>query len=314
MESGTEHARHTLSNFAHSVTKLDDTIATLLTTLKTLRTATPGDDDANSVVSEMDALSRARLHITLTYTVNTLFCMYLKAQGIEPSSHPISTELSRVQDAFLRLRKVEAGKSTKHVPAPRRNVRENVAKLKLAEKELAMLIFPEENRLFKALNSSSELADGDKITFDDDGDKNANGDEERVMKNEDEKDNDESATPDIPPESVETTSKERNKKSKKAKSKDDSKSAENHSTSKKDGTEMSKQKKRKKKQKSKGKMSREDGDVTNVDPVSSPSRPEKRKAEELEETAAIEASADGSDKRKKKKKKREQGSVQTETE
>lgn len=150
MDDHQEHITQTLEDFSDAVDKIAHATSPLLTTLQTLRSLSTDD------LKNFDGLSRARLHVTMAYTVNSLFIMYLRAQGIDPSSHPVSSELARLQDAFLRLRKVEAGRSTKHEPPPKRDVRENLAKMKVAQNHLASLIFPDERQLMHALTASSQ--------------------------------------------------------------------------------------------------------------------------------------------------------------
>lgn len=150
MDDHQEPITKTLGYFSDAVDKIAHATFPLLTTLQTLRSLSTDD------LKKFDGLSRARLHVTMAYTVNSLFIMYLRAQGIDPSSHPVSSELARLQDAFLRLRKVEAGRSSKHEPAPKRDVRENITKMKIAQNHLACLIFPDEKQLIHALTASNQ--------------------------------------------------------------------------------------------------------------------------------------------------------------
>jgi hypothetical protein len=53
---------------------------------------------------EMSPKDRAKLNLCCAYTVNTLFYMYLKTQGIDPNEHPVRDELKRVQEYMNKLR------------------------------------------------------------------------------------------------------------------------------------------------------------------------------------------------------------------
>lgn len=135
-----------LSNFSTKLDEVEELLQPLLANLDTVRTASENKDD-------FDALSLARLHITLCYTLNSLFCMYLRTQGVDPVSHPIMEHIDRAQDAFLRLRKVEAGIDSTKNPKPKRNVKEHIARTNLALEKLALVVFPEEYQLLQALRN-----------------------------------------------------------------------------------------------------------------------------------------------------------------
>lgn len=148
MEEEKQEADNALSAFSTSLDDLQKVVQPLLSLLDTLRTS-GGEQD-------LDALSKARLHIALCYTVNTLFSMYLRTQGVDPMSHPVVDDITRVQDAFLRLRKVEAGVSTKPKPKPKRDTKVHIAKTKLAVEKLSAVVFPEEVDLLNAIKNSTK--------------------------------------------------------------------------------------------------------------------------------------------------------------
>mmetsp|Transcript_7668 Transcript_7668/g.11376 ORF Transcript_7668/g.11376 Transcript_7668/m.11376 type:complete len:159 (-) Transcript_7668:243-719(-) len=56
-------------------------------------------------MEKMPAADKARAHIALSYAANSLFYLYLKTQGMDPSQHPVREELERVKQAFIRLSK-----------------------------------------------------------------------------------------------------------------------------------------------------------------------------------------------------------------
>lgn len=48
----------------------------------------------------------AKLSIIMAYSINTLFYVYLKTQGISPSSHPVKQELERVKLYIKKLKEL----------------------------------------------------------------------------------------------------------------------------------------------------------------------------------------------------------------
>lgn len=163
MEEQQRTAATSVTQFSAELSRLQERLEPLLSALETLR-ATP----VATLDSEVDPLSRARLHITLCYTINSLFCMYLRTQGVDPLTHPVAERITNVQDAFLRLRRVEAGDhdSPNH-GRPKRNYRESVAKAHIAAEQLAAVVFPEEAELIKALRNTRKRMRFD--TEEDDG-------------------------------------------------------------------------------------------------------------------------------------------------
>lgn len=143
MERSHQQATLSLSKFQYAFEQLQRTLRPVLSAIDTLRSSSNED--------ELDAMSRAHIHITLAYAINSLFCMYLRTQGIDPTSHPIAEEIARVQDAFMRMRKVEAGLSIQHQPPPNRDRRRHIANAKKAAAKLAAIIYPEEDDLVRAL-------------------------------------------------------------------------------------------------------------------------------------------------------------------
>lgn len=143
MEEEQRQANVSLSKFAEAVDELQKTLRPALSAVDALR--------ASSNEGDLDAMSRARLHISLCYAVNTLFCMYLRTQGVDPSTHPVADELARIQEAFMRMRRVEAGLSVDHRRAPDRDRRRHIVNAKKAASKLGGLVFPEEAELVNAL-------------------------------------------------------------------------------------------------------------------------------------------------------------------
>lgn len=54
----------------------------------------------------LSPLESARLHLMVAYTINTIFYMYLKTQGIPANNHPVMEELERVKAYIRKVRNV----------------------------------------------------------------------------------------------------------------------------------------------------------------------------------------------------------------
>lgn len=54
----------------------------------------------------LSPLESARLHLMVAYTINTLFYMYLKTQGIAATNHPVMEELERVKTYIRKVKEV----------------------------------------------------------------------------------------------------------------------------------------------------------------------------------------------------------------
>jgi exosome complex protein LRP1 len=54
----------------------------------------------------LSPLESARLHLMVAYTINTLFYMYLKTQGITATNHPVMEELERVKTYIRKVKEV----------------------------------------------------------------------------------------------------------------------------------------------------------------------------------------------------------------
>lgn len=143
MEAEKQKAKAALANFSSSLDELEGTVRPVLSAIDSLR-STANED-------ELDAMTRSRLHITLCYATNVLFCMYLRTQGIDPLVHPVVDDITRVQEAFMRMRKVEAGLSADHQPMPDRDRRRHIQNAKKSAAKLSALVFPEEGDLLRAL-------------------------------------------------------------------------------------------------------------------------------------------------------------------
>lgn len=60
-------------------------------------------EEVGSCVSAAD---RAKLNLQIAYGVSSLFYMFLRTQGVSPSTHPVKGELERIRGYFGRLQQV----------------------------------------------------------------------------------------------------------------------------------------------------------------------------------------------------------------
>ncbi|KAL0489981.1 exosome complex protein LRP1 [Acrasis kona] len=86
----------------NNVNIFDQSLTTIESLLK------PLSQQTKKSMKQMDAEKRAKLSICCAYTVNTLFYMYLKTQGIDPSTHPCRKEIQRIQTYMQKLREKQA--------------------------------------------------------------------------------------------------------------------------------------------------------------------------------------------------------------
>src|SRR4051794_7591056 len=52
----------------------------------------------------LDHYSRAKVNMAIAYVVHSVFFMYLKTEGIEPSTHPFGEETQRLREYMKKLR------------------------------------------------------------------------------------------------------------------------------------------------------------------------------------------------------------------
>ncbi|XP_049592870.1 nuclear nucleic acid-binding protein C1D [Syngnathus scovelli] len=60
----------------------------------------------NELDQKLDPLDRAKLDLMSTYTLNSLFWMYLVTQGINPREHGIKQELERIKTYMSRVKAI----------------------------------------------------------------------------------------------------------------------------------------------------------------------------------------------------------------
>jgi len=62
--------------------------------------------DLKDLQSKLSPLDCAKLNTIIAYSVNTLFYMYLKTQGVSPTEHPVTEELNRVKQYIQKIRDI----------------------------------------------------------------------------------------------------------------------------------------------------------------------------------------------------------------
>lgn len=87
-----EELARSMETFAKAVDKIDGLLQQL--------NGAPWQD----LCRGLSPLESARMHLMAAYTVNTLFYMYLKTQGISASEHPVRNELERVKGYIRKVK------------------------------------------------------------------------------------------------------------------------------------------------------------------------------------------------------------------
>eukprot|EP00040_Diaphanoeca_grandis_P038982 m.257867 g.257867 ORF g.257867 m.257867 type:complete len:177 (+) comp35795_c0_seq1:180-710(+) len=65
----------------------------------------------NKLRLQLPPIDAAKLDISLAYTLNSLFWMYLCAQGESPKDHPVKEELDRIRQYMTRVKAAEKAAS-----------------------------------------------------------------------------------------------------------------------------------------------------------------------------------------------------------
>lgn len=91
------------SDLLASMNSLDKTLLGCDEILQTL-TKVPLQDSKN----KLEALESAKLDLTATYAINSLFWIYLVTQGVNATDHPVKHELDRIKKYMTKVRDTEA--------------------------------------------------------------------------------------------------------------------------------------------------------------------------------------------------------------
>eukprot|EP00300_Choanocystis_sp_HF-7_P031100 c40196_g1_i1.p2 GENE.c40196_g1_i1~~c40196_g1_i1.p2 ORF type:complete len:182 (+),score=60.67 c40196_g1_i1:150-695(+) len=63
------------------------------------------------LLEELDAtdpVAAAKLRVTLAYTINSLFFMFMKTQGLSSAEHPVTAEIARVRQYIEKVKALDA--------------------------------------------------------------------------------------------------------------------------------------------------------------------------------------------------------------
>ncbi|KYN02734.1 PREDICTED: nuclear nucleic acid-binding protein C1D-like [Cyphomyrmex costatus] len=59
-----------------------------------------------SLLDKLSNTDKIKYHLLLSYSLNSLFWMYLRAEGIDPSKHRIRSENERLKKAMIRAKQI----------------------------------------------------------------------------------------------------------------------------------------------------------------------------------------------------------------
>jgi exosome complex protein LRP1 len=60
----------------------------------------------NDVYEKLDIDDRIKYDLLLSYSLNSLFWLYLRTQGVDPSKHAVKSEIDRVREYFAKAKQV----------------------------------------------------------------------------------------------------------------------------------------------------------------------------------------------------------------
>nr|XP_012223888.1 PREDICTED: nuclear nucleic acid-binding protein C1D [Linepithema humile] len=60
---------------------------------------------------KLSAADKIQYNLLLSYSLNSLFWMYLKAEGIDPTNHRIRSQNERLKKAMMRAKQINEGKT-----------------------------------------------------------------------------------------------------------------------------------------------------------------------------------------------------------
>jgi hypothetical protein len=91
-----------LDRFDEALSAIEHTVRPLL------------DAPVKDVVAQLDSLATAKLNLAYSYSMNSLFYMFLKVQGVSPQGHPVRAELERVKRYMSKTLATEAEMDKRH--------------------------------------------------------------------------------------------------------------------------------------------------------------------------------------------------------
>lgn len=125
MSMATSKLRNKLSKLHDSLDKLEGELEPLL-----------AQPLAESLVV-LDTIQQAKLQVVIPYVVYDLVFVYLKTRGIDPTTHPVVTELDRVRQYFEKIKKAEGSVEKKRKAAVDRQAAGRFIKHALAQAQTA---------------------------------------------------------------------------------------------------------------------------------------------------------------------------------
>lgn len=154
MVADTASVQESLDDFSAKLDSLETALRPVLAALDDVR--------SGGSAEELPSIMQARVDATLAYALNAMFCMYLRTQGQDPSSHPVRDEIERVRAAYVRIHSLSAGEKGR--PRKRKH-----AAIHAAEQELARVLSDGERCLHQAANGKTHPAAevGQRKTFSD---------------------------------------------------------------------------------------------------------------------------------------------------
>lgn len=78
--------------------------------------------------AELSAVESAKLDLCMAYSLNSLYWMYLCAQGEVPKEHPVKAELDRIKEYMMRVKKAESPVESAVTDAPNSVLNKGAAK------------------------------------------------------------------------------------------------------------------------------------------------------------------------------------------
>ncbi|XP_070772402.1 nuclear nucleic acid-binding protein C1D [Enoplosus armatus] len=83
------------------LTGFDSSVSSVKTMLEKLMSM-----PRNDLLQKLDPLDQAKLDLMSTYTLNSLFWMYLVTQGVNPREHGIKQELERIRTYMNKVKEI----------------------------------------------------------------------------------------------------------------------------------------------------------------------------------------------------------------
>ncbi|XP_078505528.1 nuclear nucleic acid-binding protein C1D [Lissotriton helveticus] len=60
----------------------------------------------SELLQKLDPLDQAKLDLVSSYSLNSLFWIYLVTQGVNPKEHPVKQELERIRNCMNRVKEI----------------------------------------------------------------------------------------------------------------------------------------------------------------------------------------------------------------